>query len=412
MASQIPGYQVVKKIGDGGMSTVYLAIQFSLGREVALKILSAELRDDPEFAERFYREAKIVGTLSHPNIISIYDIGQFQQHYYMAMDYLPGGCCSDLINTQQVPVSKALNIIKEMASALAYVHKQGYLHCDIKPENILFRTDGAAVLTDFGIARELNLKQQDGLISGTPHYMSPEQAQGKALQPSSDIYSLGVLFYELLTGRPPYSGGDAVSVAIKHVSAPIPTLPSELKTLQPLINRMMHKRCSSRFQSAESVTEAVNYIGADFLKQEAIDLSLPLKLSLAVDRLKDFMLNFSGINRRLQFSAKHGLIYKIAAEDFNLPDVQQLEEIMRQTTMHDTGRSEQGKTAISADTLQLRNDIIALAIKAQQAKVIVPAWQVYSLMVIISLSIGIPLAGDSIFDFFTQFSRPAIRFVE
>lgn len=410
MASQIPGYQVIKKIGDGGMSTVYLAIQFSIGREVALKILAEELRDDPDFAERFYREAKIVGTLSHPNIISIYDIGQFQQHYYMAMDYLPGGCCSELIKSQKIPAGKALQIIKEMASALAYIHTQGYLHCDVKPDNMLFRANGSAVLTDFGIARELNLKQRDGFISGTPYYMSPEQAQGRELSPTSDIYSLGVVFYELLTGRPPYVGDDAVSVAIKHVSAPVPTLPSEYKTLQPLINRMMHKRTSSRFQRAGAIIEAVNFIGADFLDQEAIDLSLPLKMSLALDRLKEMLIRLSGINRRLQFSAKHGLIYKVDTNNFDLPDVQQIEDVMRQTTIHDAG--ELGDTAVNADALQLRNDVIALAIKAQQAKVIIPAWLAYGLVTVALLAATLPFVGASVLDFFAQFTKPTVRFID
>ncbi len=173
MSSQIPGYQVVRKIGNGGMSSVYLAIQFSIGREVALKVLSPELRDDLSFAERFYREANIVGALSHPNVISIYDIGKHNQHYFMAMDYLPGPSCSDLVKDGQLSAVKSVHIVKDISQALAYVHEQGYIHCDIKPDNVLFRHDGTAVLTDFGIARELKNKSASNMISGTPHYMSP-----------------------------------------------------------------------------------------------------------------------------------------------------------------------------------------------------------------------------------------------
>ncbi|NRB39294.1 MAG: serine/threonine protein kinase [Pseudomonadales bacterium] len=411
MASQIPGYQVVRKIGDGGMSTVYLAIQFSIGREVALKVLSPELREDPNFAEKFYREAKIVGTLSHPNVISIYDIGQYQQHYYMAMDYLPGASCSDLAKNQRIPVAKTLQIVKDIAAALAYVHKQGYLHCDIKPDNILFRADGSAVLTDFGISRDLSDKSSDHIISGTPHYMSPEQAQGEHLGPGSDIYSLGVLLYELLTGKLPYTGADAIAVAIKHVSAPVPSLPIEFKKLQPLINKMMHKRASSRFHHADEVIEAINYIGAEYLDQEAIDLPFGLKLSFAGEKIKAVLSDLSGINQRLQFSPKHGLIFKCPFDDIELPDIEKLEQVMRQTTQYEPAGTA-GANMANTNTTHLKNDIVALAIEAQQAKVLIPAWQVYLLGIVITAVLTFPYISDAMFELIGQFTRPSVRFVD
>lgn len=407
MTSQIPGYQVIKKIGDGGMSSVYLAIQFSIGREVALKVLSPELRDDPNFAERFYREANIVGTLSHPNVISIYDIGKHQQNFYMAMDYLPGAACSDLIKAGLVTPAKALKIVKDIAAALVYVHKQGYLHCDVKPDNILFRSDGSAVLTDFGITREIHGITNSTTISGTPHYMSPEQAQGKKLELSSDIYSLGVLLYELLTGKPPYTGADAIAVAIKHVSAPVPTLPSEFKDFQPLINRMMHKRPSARFSNTQALIEAIDYIGAELLEHEVIDLSWKLKRTLFIDKLKSKAESLSGINKHLQFSLKHGLLYKVADEDIELPDVELIEQALKNNTTMGMP-----KTSDTTNTSTLKNDVIALAIEAQQAKVVIPAWQLYLLISIIIGATLFSLGSDIFLDTLGQLTGPKVIYVD
>lgn len=413
MASQIPGYQVVRKIGDGGMSTVYLAIQFSVGREVALKVLSPELRDDPDFAERFYREANIVGGLSHPNVIAIYDIGQHQQNYFMAMDYLPGASCSDLIKDKPLTAGKSLQIIKDIAFALSYIHKKGLLHCDIKPDNILFRADGAAVLTDFGISREIDQKVNSSLVSGTPHYMSPEQAQAKKLEPGSDIYSLGVLLYELLSGELPYTGPDAISVAIKHVSAPVPLLPSELKPLQPLINKMMNKRPSSRFKSADELLEAIDYIGASFMGREAVELPFQLKISLLLDRIKMQWQNVGEINQHLQFSIKHGLLYKNLAGDVELPDLEVLEQTMGSHTVNDLNATINSDNAsVSTHTASLKSDVVALALEAQQAQIIVPRWQILSLIMIIVGIAAFPIISDSLFGFLNQFSSPTIKMVD
>lgn len=242
------------------MSTVYLAIQKSVGREVALKVMSPSLASDPSFGSRFYREAKIVGQLSHPHIVSIYDVGSHKHYNFIAMDYLPGSPLQDRLE-QGLDGIVAIKLVREIASALDYAHKQGYIHRDIKPDNILFRDDGSAVLCDFGIAKSLksDIKMtRFGAVLGTPHYMSPEQAQGKTVDGRSDLYSLGVVFFEILTGQAPYSGDDAVAVAVKHMTSAIPRLPREHKAFQAIIDKMMAKKPADRFQTGQELVIAID----------------------------------------------------------------------------------------------------------------------------------------------------------
>lgn len=241
------------------MSTVYLATQKSVGREVALKVMSPTLSSDPSFGSRFYREAKIVGQLSHPNIVSIYDVGSYKHYNYIAMDYLPGAPLQDKLE-QGVSNQEALRVTREIASALDYAHERGYIHRDIKPDNILFRSDGSSVLCDFGIAkaRKTSMKMTNvGSVLGTPHYMSPEQAQGKNVDGRSDLYGLGVVLFEMLTGEVPFQGEEPVAVAVKHISAPIPKLPANLRMFQPLINKLLAKKPANRYQTGKEIVEAL-----------------------------------------------------------------------------------------------------------------------------------------------------------
>lgn len=261
---QIPGYRIIRKINQGGMSTVYLAIQLSVGREVALKVMSPALNADPVFSERFQREANIVGQLSHPNIVSIYDIGRYKNLNYIAMDYLPGGSVHDKMATG-LSTSEILRIVREMALALDLAHEKGYIHRDIKPENILFRENNSAVLSDFGVAKTVSSASQmtnAGMVVGTPHYMSPEQARGKAIDGRSDIYSLGVVFYEMLTGTVPYKAEEAVAIAIKHLTAPIPKLPPQYSLYQKLLNTLLAKDPDDRFQRGREIVAAIDELDA------------------------------------------------------------------------------------------------------------------------------------------------------
>ncbi len=259
MALQIPGYRVIRKINQGGMATVYLAIQISVGRIVALKVMNPLLNTDPAFSERFQSEATIVGQLSHPNIVSVYDIGHHQGLNYIAMDYLPNGSAHEkMING--ITGEEALGMLKQIASALDHAHEKGYIHRDIKPENILFRADNTAVLTDFGVAKGISMSSRmthAGTVVGTPHYMSPEQSKGVNVDGRSDLYSLGIVFFELLTGTLPYQGDEAVTVALKHISAPLPKLPTTYSIYQPLLDKLLAKDPQQRFQRGKDLVAAI-----------------------------------------------------------------------------------------------------------------------------------------------------------
>lgn len=246
------------------MSTVYLAIQISVGRIVALKVMNPSLTSDPAFSERFQREATIVGQLSHPNIVAIYDIGRQDDWNYIAMDYLPGGSVHDkMING--LTGEEALRVTKEIANALDHAHEKGYIHRDIKPENILFRADNSAVLSDFGVAKGIvgvSRMTHVGTVVGTPHYMSPEQTRGQTVTARSDLYSLGVVFYEMLTGALPYQGEDAVAIALKHISAPIPKLPLQYQAYQKILEKFLAKDPEHRFQSGREISAAIEQLEA------------------------------------------------------------------------------------------------------------------------------------------------------
>lgn len=256
----IEGYQILRKLGDGGMSSVYLAIQLSVGREVALKVLAPELRTHEEYTAKFHNEASIVGNLSHPSVVSVYDVQKHGEYHYIAMDYLPGKSCAERIADKSISPNQAIIIAQELALALDYIHNQGVIHADIKPENILFRIDETAVLTDFGIAQRISEAQGNAgkaLVAGSPNYMSPEQLQGKSIDGRSDLYSLGVMLYETLTGTLPYHGKDSINIAIKHLSAEIPTLPEHLQQYQEIINKLLAKKPKSRFQSGMELYQAL-----------------------------------------------------------------------------------------------------------------------------------------------------------
>lgn len=257
---EIPGYQIVRLLGQGGMAAVYLAIQESLDREVALKILVPGLAADASFCERFLKEGRITAKLQHPNLVTVHDIGHHGDVYYLAAEYIPGGTLRERLASGPIPVADALRIALEVARGLDFAHSKQFVHRDVKPGNILFRADGSAVLADFGIAKALDSKTQSTLVGaaiGTPHYMSPEQARGESVDGRSDLYSLGVVLFEMLTGKVPYDATDAFAVALMHVSQPVPHLPQRLSWLQPLIDGLMAKEREQRFGSGSEFVSAV-----------------------------------------------------------------------------------------------------------------------------------------------------------
>ena len=274
---QIPGYHIVRQLGRGGMATVYLAIQESVDREVALKIMSPQLLVDPNFGERFLREARIAARLHHRHVVGVHDVGKSGDLHYIAMEYLAGG---PILKKEGGPrdVPFALRVVREIATALAYAHSKGFVHRDIKPDNILLRDDGTSALTDFGIARasdSATRMTRTGAVIGTPHYMSPEQARGKPIDGRADLYSLGVVLYELLVGRVPYHAEDSLAVGIMHITEPIPALPEHLSALQPLLEVMLAKKPEERYQSGEELSAAMREYEVAIAKGELPSLMMP-----------------------------------------------------------------------------------------------------------------------------------------
>ena len=263
----IPGYEIKDLLGRGGMAMVYLAIQKSIHREVALKVLSPDHTDET-FSERFLREARIASHLAHPNIITIFDAGIHNDIHYMSMEYIKGKSFNearDILNRKQ-----KVEIIKQIAQALDFASKKGFVHRDIKPENILLHQDGRAILTDFGIARANDVSKgltETGKILGTPYFMSPEQTKGLKIDHRTDIYSLGVVLFQALAGYVPYDGPSLVSICIKHLSDPIPQLPKGLEIFQPIINTCMSKKPEHRYQHASELFNALNSITDQQLNQ-------------------------------------------------------------------------------------------------------------------------------------------------
>ena len=253
----IPGYRVEGLIGSGGMASVYLAIQESLERPVALKVL-----DDPEsteYQERFLNEGRIIASLTHSNIVTVHDIGVAARHLYISMEYVEGGDLRRKIRAGMTP-PEAFHIIERIGSALQLAHDRGVVHRDVKPANILFRPDGTPLLADFGIAKDHHSDSgltMDGSVVGSPYYLSPELARAQGIDGRADIYSLGIILYEMLVGVKPFKGESAVDTIFKHLNEPPPELPEELVRLQYFLDKMLAKIPSGRFKDMGELLDEV-----------------------------------------------------------------------------------------------------------------------------------------------------------
>jgi serine/threonine-protein kinase len=260
-------YRVLSRIGSGGMADVWLAEDTELGRKVALKVLTDRFAQDAEFVERFRREAHSAAALRHPNVVNIFDRGEFDGTYYIAMEYVEGSSLKDLIR-QGLSVEEAVEIIRQVLGAAKHAHEQGIVHRDLKPANVLIDREGRAAVADFGIARAgMSEITQAGAVMGTAQYLSPEQAQGLQVTAASDLYSIGVMLYEALTGRVPFEGESAVAVAMKQVSeAPQPPShfnPAVSRALDGVVLKALAKDPANRFTNAEQFSEALDAAEAD-----------------------------------------------------------------------------------------------------------------------------------------------------
>jgi eukaryotic-like serine/threonine-protein kinase len=255
-------YRIVHRLGSGGMAEVWLAEDTHLQRRIALKVLHRRFAQDREFVERFRREAESAAGLQHPNIVSVFDRGEFEGTYYIAMQYIEGPTLKQLIDSGLTP-EQAVVEIRQVLEAARFAHRNGVVHRDLKPQNVIVDGEGKAVVTDFGIARAgVSEITQTGSVMGTPHYLSPEQAQGFDVTAVSDLYSIGVLLYEALTGRVPFEADSAVAVAMKQVSQ-TPQRPSSINpavspALDAVVMRALEKEPGERFQSADAFIAALD----------------------------------------------------------------------------------------------------------------------------------------------------------
>ena len=252
----LPGYEVLKEIATSNFSSVYLARSRKLARNVVLKVMGTgrsarEMQD----AERFVREYEIISSISHPAIVQIHDFGALPQHLYLAMEYFP---CGDLRDRLRNPLSvdESRYYLRAIAEALRVIHVFGIYHRDLKPANVMLREDNSPVLIDFGLARRSDDDGSAtgvGKVLGSPFYMSPEQAQALPVDARTDLYSLGVMFYEMLTGSRPYLGRSAMAIMAQHTKSPVPVLPPELAEQQPVLSRLMAKEPGSRYSSTDEL---------------------------------------------------------------------------------------------------------------------------------------------------------------
>ena len=255
-------YKIIKSIGEGGMANVYLAWDTILEREVAVKVLRGDLSDDEKFIRRFKREANSASSLKHPNIVEIYDVGEDNGKYFIVMEYVNGKTLKSLIKKRgALNINEAIDIMLQLTSGIACAHDSYIIHRDIKPQNVMILEDGRVKITDFGIAMALNSNEltQTNSVMGSVHYLPPEQASGSGSTIKSDIYSLGILMFELLTGKVPFKGDNAVEIAIKHMKDPIPSVrefnSSIPQSVENIVLRACAKNPKNRYSSASEMYE-------------------------------------------------------------------------------------------------------------------------------------------------------------
>ncbi len=263
--TRLTDYKLVRKIAEGGMSTIYLADQKSTGRRVVLKMVPLTHGIAQDVIDRFMQEHKMLERLRHPNIVEIYAQGFNEEHLYIAMEYFQHGSLNEHLEAA-LPEAKAFEYTLQIARALEAAHQAGIVHRDLKPDNIMMRKDGSLALTDFGIAKDLHTAAsltQQGEVLGTPSYVAPEQAQGLPVGPAADVYSLGVMLFQMLTGSKPYQANDPQNILYQHINSPIPQLPEDLMQWQDLINFLMSKSPATRPRDGSAVLAVLRALGIE-----------------------------------------------------------------------------------------------------------------------------------------------------
>ena len=268
-------YQIIKTLGEGGMANVYLAHDNILDRNVAVKVLRGDLANDEKFVRRFQREALSASSLSHPNIVEMYDVGEDDGQYYIVMEYVDGKTLKQVLKQRgHLSITEVVDIMLQLTDGLAHAHDAYIIHRDIKPQNIMILSNGMIKITDFGVATALNSTQltQTNSVMGTVHYLPPEQANGKGSTVRSDIYSMGIMMYELLTGLVPYKGESAVEIALKHLREPLPSVRKVDPTIPQSIENVMIKATTknpkNRYTDAREMHEDIKTALDDSRKDE------------------------------------------------------------------------------------------------------------------------------------------------
>ncbi|MCA9218323.1 MAG: serine/threonine protein kinase [Planctomycetales bacterium] len=280
---QLGDYEILRRLGKGGMAEVYLAEQNSLKRKVAVKVLRSEFASDEGYVRRFQNEARAVASLVHANIVQIYEVGCIDGVHFLAQEYVPGQTLKQLVTRNgPLPIPQAVSILRQVASALSRASQNKMVHRDIKPENILLTSSGEAKVADFGLARVVSDENADmtqiGMTMGTPLYMSPEQVEGRPLDPRSDIYSCGVMAFYMLTGSPPFQGDTPLNIAVQHLQSEPPDLLELREELPPdlctLVRKMLAKKPDDRFSSANHLLRDLRALSVDGLENHPLEDSL------------------------------------------------------------------------------------------------------------------------------------------
>lgn len=287
-------YEIIKSIGEGGMANVYLGYDEILDRNVAIKVLRGDLSNDEKFVRRFQREALSASSLSHPNIVEMYDVGEDNGLYYIVMEFVDGKTLKQLLKRRgNLTLSEAIDIMLQLTDGMAHAHDSYIIHRDLKPQNIMIQDDGQIKITDFGIAMALNSTQltQTNSVMGSVHYLPPEQAAGKGSTTKSDIYSMGIIFYELLTGKLPFKGDNAVEIALKHMRDPLPNIREEHdsipQSIENIILKATAKNPKNRYEDAKSMhDDLLTALDDDRINEEPLVYKYPEHETENTKRLK------------------------------------------------------------------------------------------------------------------------------